>query len=295
MDTVPITRLARPEASKIRRLVRRDGEPVIVMDVIADWPAFSKWSFDWFSDRYGDDRVSVVDSINHPTVKQTTTLSDYLGYVVSPSDHPLAAFERGYRLYVYGYRPFTKHPELRYDYAPSELVEDWLDSLNEPIKSTFNQGWVLFSAVGARTEFHVDFMHTHAWLAQLRGRKDCILVAPCQSECIYDGQADPLQPDFTMHPRFREVKLWSGSIAPGEALLIPSGWWHHVVTTDTSLTISHNIVNGTNFGDFVDELCRTLPRAVSSLGRLESLRQQLGITWASRGFDGIDEARGSGG
>lgn len=293
MATVPIKRLRRPAASEIRRLIRRDGEPLIVEGMIARWPALSRWSFEWFRDRFGEDRVTVVDSINQPVVKHTTSLGDYLGYVVSPESHPLASLERGGRLYVYGYRPFSSHPELRDDYAPSDLMEDWLASLNEPVRSIFNQGWILFSAVGATTEFHVDFLHTHAWLAQVRGRKDCILVSPSQSECLYGGRANPLRPDYDLHPRFREAKLWSGSLVPGQALLVPSGWWHHVSTTETSLTVSHNVVNGANFGDFVDELCRTLPTVVGALQGRESIRRQLGITWTSRGFEEADGAMSS--
>ena len=140
---------------------------------------------------------------------------------------------------------------------------------------------------------HVDFGGTHAWLAQIFGRKECALFSPDDTPYVYDGAVDPFAPDFEKYSLFGRSTMWHGSLEPGQVLLIPSGWWHHVVTVSNSITISHNIVNSANFGTFVENIIRGLPAMVTSLSSDDSpLRAALGVQWTCRGFDGPEQLGG---
>jgi hypothetical protein len=74
------------------------------------------------------------------------------------------------------------------------------------------------------------------------GQREFTLFPPAQVDNLYPGPLDPTpggqvvsvvdfeRPDFDRHPRFREALAHARSavLGPGDAIFIPSMWWHHV-------------------------------------------------------------------
>ena len=92
---------------------------------------------------------------------------------------------------------------------------------------------------------HYDLSHNMA--CAVRGRRRFRLFPPQQVENLYVGPIDYTlggrpaslvkfdEPDFYQFPRFKDA-LASASVAelePGDALYIPSMWWHHVESLDS--------------------------------------------------------------
>ena len=128
-------------------------------------------------------------------------------------------------------------------YLSSIDVKDYFDGLHEanhvdlgtrePIESIW---------IGTRTRVaaHNDFPHNLACCAV--GRRRFTLFPPDQFANLYVGPLDhtpagrPVSmvdlrnPDFDKYPHFRQalVSAQVAELGPGDAIFIPSMWWHHV-------------------------------------------------------------------
>jgi hypothetical protein len=139
-------------------------------------------------------------------------------------------------------------PDAPAIYLSSIDVKDYFEGLHEanhvdlgtrePIESIW---------IGTRTRIaaHNDFPHNLACCAV--GRRRFTLFPPDQFANLYVGPLDhtpagrPVsmvdlwQPDFDKYPRFREALASAqvAKLAPGDAIFIPSMWWHHVEATES--------------------------------------------------------------
>ena len=78
------------------------------------------------------------------------------------------------------------------------------------------------------------------------GRRQFTLFPPQATENLYVGplnntlagqpvsMPDPLRPDFATYPRFENALelAQTAELAPGDAIFIPTLWWHHVAALD---------------------------------------------------------------
>jgi len=77
------------------------------------------------------------------------------------------------------------------------------------------------------------------------GRKEFTLVSPFYTPRLYNdngfySSVDPKHPDYGRHPKFEGVDQLEILLEPGEALLIPVGWWHRVESLDVCISLSFN-------------------------------------------------------
>ena len=64
--------------------LRGVGEPVIITDATENWPARSKWTFEFFKATYGSDIATAWLGIGS-SVAKVTTLSAYIDFLDAPS------------------------------------------------------------------------------------------------------------------------------------------------------------------------------------------------------------------
>jgi hypothetical protein len=173
-------------------------------------------------------------------------------------------------------------------------VLDWVSALGPTLRDLFE--WTSnreYSAIfigpeGSLSALHRDYWNTHAYLAQIQGRKRAILFSPEDSDFLYGGQVNPEQPDFERFPLFDCATAYECVIEPGETLLIPASWLHHVRGLEKSITLSRNFINESNFAKHMVHLLRELPIMVEGINRSPNWREELRITWRSSDFTGSD-------
>jgi hypothetical protein len=289
------------------------GKPVIVTDAVASWPALSRWSFEVFKTRYGSDNVTPRTWLGPGGMKFVKLMSfaDFIDYLDTPARpapglwlesktlHPTQgpAETSTYPLYL-AWTAFTLHPELLEEvHLSPEFVEDLLPCLPEALQRILDQATRYFAAglmIGARHAqigLHYDFLDSHAYLAQIVGRKRCVLFSPADSAALYDGKVDVDAPDDDRFPLFRNATRYECILEPGELLFIPSRWWHHVVCLEKSITVNYNFFNRVNMAPYFTHLLRDLPKIVKGIARMPEERQALGINWECRGFDFTNSAK----
>lgn len=271
-----------PREELERDYLSTPGRPVILTGAMAHWRARAAWTFDSLADLLGDPRVSVFDNLFAPAEAVQMPLRLFLRYCEDPD---LLASHLGGRGPLYlAFQPFTRESALLQDFAwPPELANLYA-SHGEALYDWFLQtfGVLLIGPAGTVTPWHEDLFGTHAWLAQMQGRKQFVFRPP--------DDAAPLARPGARATRARDAAddatdagglRYEGIVEPGELMLFPCGWRHRVTALSASISLSFNFVNHTNIVPHLFEIFRDLP---AWAGRLDSpaLRQALAIRWSSK-------------
>lgn len=132
-------------------------------------------------------------------------------------------------------------------YVGSTMVDKWLPGFRAENDIEFEDNDPLVSLwMGnqSRIAAHYDFASNIACC--VAGRRRFTLFPPEQIDNLYIGPIDftpagqPISlvdfkhPDFEKYPKFRQAldSALTINLEPGDALLIPSMWWHHVESLD---------------------------------------------------------------
>jgi hypothetical protein len=122
--------------------------------------------------------------------------------------------------------------------GPSEEID--------PSRHWFPARGLFISGQGARTRLHSDPWCSDALLCQIYGEKDFIMYDPAQAPYLTDGArvVDVEAPDPQVFPDFDRARpVVRDVLRPGEALLVPSGWFHHFKSTTDSISLTWNFVH----------------------------------------------------
>ena len=211
------------------------GKPVVITDAIESWPARTRWTLDYFKSRFAATRVTVYRLGGERYDASGTELMSLATFI--------DRIERsGFDTYPYYVRDdwqiFLTHKELLSDYSVPKYFYDWFGCLPGFMRLIYPR--IFIGPKGAITPLHLDIWGTHAWLAQLVGRKRWILFSPDQQQFLYECNVQPQKPDYERFPLFRNAKAIECTIGPGDLIFVPGGWAHEVVSLDATISITHN-------------------------------------------------------
>lgn len=245
--------------------------PLVVRGAMQGWPAMKHWSLDFFAEHFADFPV-MAHAPQFPGLaicSVKTTLGNYVDYLRNPGKgrirgewlkgDPATLLGSGLSLYAGNFNP--AHPKygdrdflFRYVPAMPDFIECWRSLLdpdfNRACEWLQSHHFVYLSVAGGVTPLHDDFWDTHAFLAQISGRKEAFLFSPDRMPVLYDEQTGNVRAMMD-DPKFADVEGWRATLMPGDMLILPSRWLHYVETIETSITYSADWIDATNWRSYV--------------------------------------------
>jgi len=232
IKTIPVTRVKSISKEDFIKNYYKPQRPVLIEDLTKDWPAYKKWDLDYIQSLAGDQIVPLYN--NEPTKGRQNSvvpakkmkLYDYIQILkTQPTD-----------LRMFFYNVLQKMPELIKDFTYPDIGLNFFKKL--PV--------MFFGGKGSKVLAHydmdlADLVHFH-----FHGTKNVTLFAPDQAEYLYKvpftvhnlESIDMDDPDFDKYPALQLAEGISVQMKHGDALYMPSGYWHYITYLDGGFSIT---------------------------------------------------------
>ena len=197
-------------------------KPVVIENLIGDWPAYDKWSLDYIKEIAGnkevplyDDRpVTHEDGFNQAHAKMK--MADYVDL--------LKREPTNYRIFLYNI--MKEVPSLKKDFKFPKIGLRLIKQI--PM--------VFFGGENSKVFMHHDIDWANILHFHFHGKKQCILFPPDQTENLYKvphslitrEDIDFDNPDFDKFPVLKKAEGLVCSLEHGETLYMPEGYWHYM-------------------------------------------------------------------
>lgn len=196
--------------------------PVVIENLVDDWPAVAKWNFDYIREKVGDkivplydDRpVDYKDGFNEPHA--TMKMSEYIDL--------LQREPTKYRIFLYNV--LKEVPELQEDFSFPDIGLRLMKSL--PM--------LFFGGEDSHTFMHYDIDLANILHFHFQGKKECILFPNGEKKHLYKvphslithESIDFSNPDFDQWPALKNAKGYKTELEHGNVLYMPEGYWHYM-------------------------------------------------------------------
>jgi len=226
------------------KLYFKPQKPVVIESLIEDWPAYSKWNFDYMKEVAGDkvvplydDRpVDYKDGFNEAHAKMK--MSEYIDL--------LKREPTKYRIFLWNI--LKEIPILQKDFEYPDLGLKLMKGL--PM--------LFFGGKHSHTFMHYDIDLANIFHFHFEGKKQCILFDQEQSKYLYKiphsliprEDIDFSNPDFEKWPALKHAKGYIAELNHGEVLYMPEGYWHYMkyITPGFSMSLRAIARNPINLG-----------------------------------------------
>ena len=232
INTQPVPRCGNLTADEFVRDYKNPLKPVVLTNLTRDWVARDKWSLDYLKQVAGEQTVPVYSSLpakgkqHQHAAERHIKLGEYLDL--------LQAGENDLRMFFYNLL---------------ENVPSMLDDFEYPDLGMkfFRRLPVLFvGGRGAKVQMHYDIDLANLLLCHFGGPKRVLLIPPEQTQLMYKvpysfsalHAVDFDQPDFNRYPALQYLRGEVAELKHGDALYIPSGYWHFIEYQDIGFSMT---------------------------------------------------------
>jgi len=222
-------------------------KPVVIEKFITQWPAYSKWHFDYIKEKAGDltvplydDRpVDYKDGFNEPHT--TMKMGAYIDL--------LRKQPTKYRIFLWNL--IKEVPQLQNDFTYPDFGIPLMKGL--PM--------LFFGGIDSYTFMHYDIDLANIFHFHFEGKKECILFPQTQNKFLYKVPHSLIthesinfsNPDLDKWPALQYANGYKTHLEHGELLYIPEGFWHYMkyVTPGFSMSLRGIAHNPKNLGKAV--------------------------------------------
>ncbi|MCL6218800.1 cupin-like domain-containing protein [Zunongwangia pacifica] len=228
------------EIPRVKRISKEDfvknyvqpQKPVVIENLIEDWPAFEKWNLDYIKEIAGEKVVPLYDDrpitseykFNEPHAKMK--MADYIDLLKSkPTD---------YRIFLY--HLMKEVPALQKDFKFPKIGLRIIKQL--PM--------LFFGGENSKVFMHYDIDFANILHFHFNGKKQCIIYPPSESKYLYKvphslisrEDIDFRKPDLEKFPALAKAKGYVAELNHGETLYMPEGYWHQMTYLTPGFSMS---------------------------------------------------------
>jgi len=209
----------------------KKSKPLIINNYSSIFPAGKTWDFEYLKKRVGNFKVGIFDN----RIKTATAyvkphlympFAEYLDIIKQDKETP-------YRIFLFNL--FKEFPELRKELPTPVIMKGVLGKI----------GFAFFGGKNSTVRFHYDIDASNVLLIQLIGQKRVILISPEYNRMLYKlpfssfSLIEPDKPDMSRFPALKYVKGYDFTLYPGDALFMPSRFWHFNTYLEGGMAVSY--------------------------------------------------------
>ncbi len=210
----------------------RPQKPVVIEQLIEDWPAYEKWDLDYIKEIAGEKVVPLYDDrpisskykFNEPHLKMK--MADYIDLLRSEPTK--------YRIFLY--HLMKEVPRLQKDFDYPKIGLGFIKQL--PM--------LFFGGENSKVFMHYDIDFANIFHFHFHGKKECILFPPSQTRYLYKVPHALISrqdinfnsPDYQKFPALKMAEGYITELKHGEALYMPEGYWHQMTYLTPGFSMS---------------------------------------------------------
>ncbi len=214
-------------------------KPLVITGLSKQWPAFTRWNWEYFKQAVGETEVGVYNNIKSDAYTPVNKADGYMKfgkYLDMVKEGPV-------ELRVFLFNIFQHAPQLVNDFI-------WPEHLMKGFVKKFPMLFV--GGAGSVTHMHFDIDLSHILHTQFCGRKRVLLFPYEEQHKLYRKPFEVLSlADFSNYydeeksklnfndfPAVKEAKGFEVILEHGDTLFMPAGYWHHMQYLDSGFAMS---------------------------------------------------------
>ena len=213
-------------------------KPLIITGLAKQWPAYTKWDWDYFKKMVGNEKVALYNNVKSDAYTPINTADDYKTF--GEYIDMIKAGPAGWRIFLFNI--FQHAPQLTKDFTwPEHLMKG------------FVKRYPMLFVGGATsiTHMHFDIDVSHILHTQFLGRKRVLLFPNEEQYKLYRKPFEVLSlvdfshyhegngtPDYDAFPAVKYAKGYEVILEHGDTLFMPAGYWHHMEYLDSGFAMS---------------------------------------------------------
>ena len=214
-------------------------KPLIITGLAKQWPAYTKWNWDFFQEVVGQVEVGVYNNIKSDAYTPVNKADDYMkfgDYLNMVKNGPV-----GLRIFLFNI--FQHAPQIVSDFTwPEDLLKGFVK----------RYPMLFVGGAGSITHMHFDIDLSHILHTQFAGRKRVLLFPHEEQHRLYrkpyevlsfanfENYADPQHSklDTQKFPAVEKARGYEVIMEHGDTLFMPAGYWHHMEYLDSGFAMS---------------------------------------------------------
>lgn len=241
----PIEKVATISGEDFQENFYKPLKPVVISNLAKEWPAYTKWTWDYFKEVVGGKKVGIYNNVKSDAYTPINKADDYTSfgeYIDMVKQGPAQ-----WRIFLFNI--FSHAPQLVNDFSwPEHLMKGFIKRV--PM--------LFVGGESSITHMHFDIDMSHIVHTQFAGRKRVLLFPYEEQHKLYRKPFEVLSladfsryyqdngtPDYKQFPALKLARGYEVVLEHGETLFMPAGYWHHMEYLDSGFAMSLRAVQRT--------------------------------------------------